>query len=796
MAVKFKSARIQNFKLLRDVALDFSVDPDRPVTVVRAENGSGKTSTLSALQWGLFGGAGLEESARAVRLSPSDWPDGKRCEIQVQIDFAHTVYDEVAGELVARQTGYRIRRAVVETPKGEKDFTRERDQVHLFELTDAGSVKLDGAEVRIGEMLPIEMKDVFFTDGDRAMNFVSPSLTKSTKQHQVRSAIRSLLGLTVLETARDHIQKAGSKFNKQFAEASGSAEAATINDDLEKKRAEAKGYRERVEALDTQIEKIAKLEEEADRKLLQAVKGIEDHAELAKRLEQTRLELAEANEAEQRLKKRHQTLLGSESLSWALLRGKLTVGLAVLGRLADKGVIPSTALPVLQDRLELGRCICDADLSEGTTARDNVLRLLDTQRKVDEEKKVLTELYHRGGIAVRSHAAASEGSRGWLQEYEELSKDRLTNKRRVENAQAEIKAIETKISAIDQNLIDELKKARDGYRADKSRKEEERRDAATNLRLCEEAVAALGAKWDEIKAANKKQRAINNRITVAQDLGAVVKNTLEELQTVYMQRVSDRMNTLFLQMVGADPKTAGGVFKKAEITPDYEIKVLSADSRTLDPDHELNGASKRALTLAFIWALTEVSGVIAPRVIDTPLGMMSGGVKRRVVEIISDPNLVPFADAAAKDQDRQEFQVVLFLTRQEILMVEDLLDSRAGRVSYLSYPDFDTDPHPALTRCVKLSLRTRALECFDYADRENPPILHRKETFLHADDPRYARFSALTAKEEAAGLLAEPGTIGTRDGWARRLTERGFQLKGHRLLKNKCQGSPPETPER
>ena len=78
--------------------MDFSVDPNRPVTVIRAENGSGKTSMLTALQWGLFGDAGLDPSAKDVRLSPSDWPDGKPCEIRVQIDFAHTEYDEIGGE--------------------------------------------------------------------------------------------------------------------------------------------------------------------------------------------------------------------------------------------------------------------------------------------------------------------------------------------------------------------------------------------------------------------------------------------------------------------------------------------------------------------------------------------------------------------------------------------------------------------------------------------------------------------------------------------------------------------------
>jgi DNA sulfur modification protein DndD len=394
------------------------------------------------------------------------------------------------------------------------------------------------------------MKDVFFTDGDRAMNFISPSLTKITKQHQVRAAIRSLLGLSVLETALEYIRKATSKFNKQLAEASGSAEAATIHTQLEEKRAELKKYRERLDDLDRQIEQIAKQEEEADRKLLQAVKGVEDHAELAKKLERARQSRKEAEEAEQRLKKRRQALLESESMSWALLRPNPTEGLAALSRLADKGVIPAIALPVLQDRLELGRCICDADLSEGSAARNNVIRLLETQRKVDDEKKILTELYHRGSVVVRNRPT---GAAGWLGEYDELAKDRLNNKKLIENLQNKIKAIETKISAIDEKTIEELKKARDAYRADKSRKELDRQDVEINRRRCEAKVAELEKEWEKIKEANKKQTVFNNRIAVSQDLNTVVKNTLEDLQTVYMRRVSDRMNVLFLQMVGADP---------------------------------------------------------------------------------------------------------------------------------------------------------------------------------------------------------------------------------------------------
>jgi DNA phosphorothioation-associated putative methyltransferase len=108
---------------------------------------------------------------------------------------------------------------------------------------------------------------------------------------------------------------------------------------------------------------------------------------------------------------------------------------------------------------------------------------------------------------------------------------------------------------------------------------------------------------------------------------------------------------------------------------------------------------------------------------------------------------------------------------------------RSGKLSYLAYPDFETDPHPALVRSVRLSLRTRELRCDDYAASANPPILHRKETFLQPEHPWYERFARLTRQEEAHGLYDEPAAIGTRAGWAARLASAGLALRGHRLIR-------------
>ena len=124
---------------------------------------------------------------------------------------------------------------------------------------------------------------------------------------------------------------------------------------------------------------------------------------------------------------------------------------------------------------------------------------------------------------------------------------------------------------------------------------------------------------------------------MAEDLLALASGALSTLKSVYVQRVSAGMNDLFLDIVGADPDAEAAVFTKVTINNRFDIVIHTQDGKTLDADYELNGASQRALTLSFIWALMQVAGRQAPRIIDTPLGMTSGTVKERTVELLTAP---------------------------------------------------------------------------------------------------------------------------------------------------------------
>src|SRR3546814_17912956 len=89
------------------------------------------------------------------------------------------------------------------------------------------------------------------------------------------------------------------------------------------------------------------------------------------------------------------------------------------------------------------------------------------------------------------------------------------------------------------------------------------------------------------------------------------------------------MNSIFLEMIGADPEQ-GAIIRRAKISREFDLIVYGPSDRTLNPDRDLNGASRRALTLALILALTKVSEAEAPNVIDKPPGMTSGFLKRSI----------------------------------------------------------------------------------------------------------------------------------------------------------------------
>jgi DNA phosphorothioation-associated putative methyltransferase len=106
-------------------------------------------------------------------------------------------------------------------------------------------------------------------------------------------------------------------------------------------------------------------------------------------------------------------------------------------------------------------------------------------------------------------------------------------------------------------------------------------------------------------------------------------------------------------------------------------------------------------------------------------------------------------------------------------------------VSWLDYPEFDTDPHPKLHSSYMVDLTTLQASFKSYAEAANRPLLHRKHEFLAPDDPDAPKYRRLTQSEVRAGLYRNPHLIGTEVGWETELLRCRKELRGHRLMRRK-----------
>lgn len=104
------------------------------------------------------------------------------------------------------------------------------------------------------------------------------------------------------------------------------------------------------------------------------------------------------------------------------------------------------------------------------------------------------------------------------------------------------------------------------------------------------------------------------------------------------------------------------------------------------------------------------------------------------------------------------------------------------KVGFLYYPKFWEDPHPSLQHSILVNTDSGETK-FRNASEENPPILHRKETFLNPDDKNYHKYSKLTKQEEDAGLLDSVIThrIGFKKYWDELLEKKGLTIINHQL---------------
>ena len=665
--IKLNHAKVRNFRQLRDVEISFAREPEGSLTVIRAENGTGKTTLLTALTWGLFGDDALPGRRSAYRLHPLDWDvqgDGKICAIEVAIRFA-TIDDETGMERT-----YELVRTTKERPTNAGAFDVDGSDLMLFEQKPTGDEPVPNPNAFIANrVLPKSLKDVFFIDGDRALAFIEATDERSAKRDRVERAVRQLLGLDILEEAERHVD-----FARRQAVSAVRKDAAGTN--VEHLATREAGLTDRLQGLEKarkQIDDDRRATDTRKRKADEALRaalaaGSADRRQLESNLSDRTRELDDAREYHAELVQRQRALINSSDVLARVAASQIHQAGDLLAQLETDGVIPDTLPEVVRDRLRRKTCICGRDVSEGTDGHAALCGLLAEVDQLEESHEILLHL--STAARLRDTNGGDEEPDSWVPQAGGSLADIVRCSQAQGRLEKEIAELRTKIRDIPEQDISELERMLTEEESEAKRLAGEAARVSEQIRTAKRDLTKV---VKERQAALKKEEKYRRRLAeeiASNDLLTVLRGTVKTLESETVDEVSSAMSEIFLKMIVTDPET-GGLIKRAELTRQHDIVVFGSDDQRLDPDKDLSGAQRRALTLAFILGLVRVSGVSAPNVVDTPLGMTSALVRRSLLEYAAENST----------------QLVMFLTGSEVQGVEDILDRYSGRTYTMTFTD-------------------------------------------------------------------------------------------------------------
>jgi DNA sulfur modification protein DndD len=673
--MKLQKARIINFRLLKDLTLNFSTSSSKPLTVIRAANESGKTTAQTALVWALYGSQALKGQGKTFPLHPSDTIQRgqSKVEISVEIDFEleHQLRQRGTPAELVRKV-YRLKRLCIEKPNPAGGFVRESEKLHLYEVKPTGTVPVDEADAAlvIESAIPETLKDVYFTDGDSAMSFIEAAATQGVKRARVRNAVEALLGLKHLESGIKRLSSIAKKFGEEIDSTDYGKELELINDRIISYEENISEYISEVNEKQTEVEELKKHEQRTREKLDEALL-LGNKEELVKQrltIEKTSLLAEESLIA---ALKRLASLTRNPSVAFSIIGTTGGKARALLEEMNAKKLLPKVSIPLLEELLDRSVCHCGETLSEanpdGVERRNHIKAAIRQSMESDKRSQAATDLF----FSVRSEPIGELARSQWLAQYQADSRAATGWESQLRSFQKQIEALQQQIDGIDDSNVKELRNleriTRQKLEAHLARINELNGLIKDNEERKHDAVIER----EKITKKLQKSGVSTSKLDTALLCQKVFQGVLETLRGEELLKVSTEMNRIFLDMIGADPEQNSlSTIRKAALTQEFDIKVFGTGNHALDPDSDLNGASRRAITLAFILALTKNSKVDAPNVIDTPLGMTSGYVKQSIV----------------KSLIAEGTQVILFLTHDEINNIEPIIDQKAGVVLTITNP--------------------------------------------------------------------------------------------------------------
>ena len=663
-----KSITLNNFfRVYGEVKIICSTDPERNVTVIKGDNGTGKTTMLSAFHWAFYGDViePLTINEMLNKKRRSELNENEIDEASVKIELT----DKGIDYIFSRKQNYKKNADGSVTRVGEPEIM----------ITDMSSNPPSLVHNRdfFENIIPKKLSGFFFFDGERI-----DRLAKIDGKNEIKQAILDLLGLTNIKNIQEYLNPIKQDFNKELNKLSANTETAAFTNELSKVLEQIASNKELIEQIDARIKDCKKTKEECEAYLkshnIEHIrKQGERRAEIEKEFKSIDNIINEDTaKIYKHISKNFKSYLISDSF------GNIS---EFLEEKRKKKQLPSDIKETfINDLLESKTCICGRPLIEGHAEYNTVLKLKDIAGKQE-----LDDCYSRLVSFINYSDNKTIKDSFFTEIYQYKQKVHAGSEKKAEYKK-ELEKIKKELNAYDDNLIQER---------------ENLLDQAKN------AIDELGVKRLYGEEANKKlkdkEKELNVKISKAEDKskGASLYKKAFSL-TSNLEALNTRVHEFFIDITQQDMdsklKEVFAILTRKQdreplLSKNFELQIVNKDTQTT----QLLSTGERQITsLAFIGAMvsyakdksnmglmSDFSGGDYPIIMDSPFGNLDPTHKENVAKGI--PMLAS--------------QVIVIVSEgQWNGVVSDSMKSKAGEIYEMS-DGYSLTPDSEFTEIRRIS---------------------------------------------------------------------------------------------
>lgn len=594
----------------------FGNRPGQAITIIHGVNGSGKTSILNAFKWAFYGKTDFDTrevnilNEQAIGEAASD----SQINLSVVVKFEH---DEIQYELTREQYFRKSDGMNVKSIGGDVATLSWIDSNGVYE-------KSNNPDNQINQILPEKLHTYFLFNGERI-----EKLANLSSSGQIRDAIRSLMGLEIVDRAQIHLsKKVVSKFQRELK---GTSEK-TLDEVLDK-QSELSDQKEELESQLSDIQNnknefAAEISEISSR-----MRANEAAAELQKereniesRLEELKVELNAADQGIARAISQRGFL--------AFFEEPANKVAGMLEERRQKGELPfKVRAQFIDDLLERERCICGAPLHHGSEAHTTV-----SAYKKDAGSPGLEEAFMNTTGPLKHVQPDRENL------YREL-RDLSSRKSKLQEEQAQRHGRLDEISNdLGKGEIEDIIKLEERRRQIEGERENcvrEEGSALGKLKQVNSELEDLEKDISEQSEKSEKGKLIRRRIDVAKECARVLTDLHEALAHKTREDLSSRFNGTFQRIIRK------GYW--AEIDQDYNLQIykdIPGHGKQLVADKSTG--ESQVTSLSFIGSIIALAkersqkgtqffrGGNYPIVMDSPFGALDDEYRQFVARLIPE----------------------------------------------------------------------------------------------------------------------------------------------------------------